>query len=716
MNKVDSKIEQIPFKMHPRVFAALGADLVTNDVVAVIELVKNAYDAYATRVDVRFGTDPKKGKYLEVMDNGYGMGRETIRDVWCMVATPFRVENPVSKKGKRVRRASGEKGLGRLSAARLGNTLEMLTKVKEEACWKVSVDWSDLSLRRDIKSCNVRMEHVIASIPFISTGTLVRIFDLKSEWDDLKVEDLRDNLSRLVSPFATLDDFKIFLIPPGCKDKSLEVEISAPEFISKPKYAIHGHVNTDGIVNGKYKHSPMQRGKPRSTDLYLTWDQIVNAPNASEELKKLKGVKPNCGMFKFEIRSWDIGPDDTEEIADTFDINKSSIRKAIKVHKGISIYRDGILVLPKSEDARDWLGLDLRRVSKVGTRLSTSQIVGYVSISAKKNPNIEDTSDRERLVNNDSLVAFQGILKAIVSQLENERDKDRQKPDDKEQLSELFEKLTADDLLAELISIADEDAPATDAIPMLEEFNKNLNSVRKAIKKRFTYYSRLATVGTIAQAIVHEIRNRTTIFGSLVRYVSEKINSLSDRLLPSKIKQATNAVESLEQLADKFAPLASRAFRRRRRNSIIEESIQGCLSLSIIAKEIEELDIEVSFPTSRKHVAVDPAELDIIILNLILNSVYWLRQVKRKRRLEFRISRVRGGKRVKLSVHDSGLGIPKDDAKKIFLPGVTRKPGGIGMGLTVACELVAAYGGQMYLTQPGKLGGASLTFDVPLKL
>ena len=101
---------------------------------------------------------------------------------------------------------------------------------------------------------------------------------------------------------------------------------------------------------------------------------------------------------------------------------------------------------------------------------------------------------------------------------------------------------------------------------------------------------------------------------------------------------------------------------------------------------------------------------------MILNSIYWLRQVKRKRKLEFHITRVRGSQRVKLSVHDSGPGIPKDDAKKIFLPGVTRKPGGIGMGLTVACELVAVYGGKMYLTQPGQLGGASLTFDVPSKL
>ena len=86
-----------------------------------------------------------------------------------------------------------------------------------------------------------------------------------------------------------------------------------------------------------------------------------------------------CGEFSFEIRVWDIGGNDIEEISETFDIQKSLVRKAIRTHKGISVYRDGVLVIPKSESSRDWLGLDLRRVSLVGKRLSTSQIVGKVS-------------------------------------------------------------------------------------------------------------------------------------------------------------------------------------------------------------------------------------------------------------------------------------------------------------------------------------------------
>src|SRR5580704_253979 len=89
-----SGAQQIPFRLHPRVFAALGADLVTNDVVAIIELVKNSYDAFAKNVWLRFCLDEKDGAFLEIEDDGHGMTRKLIEDVWCLVATPYKSDNP----------------------------------------------------------------------------------------------------------------------------------------------------------------------------------------------------------------------------------------------------------------------------------------------------------------------------------------------------------------------------------------------------------------------------------------------------------------------------------------------------------------------------------------------------------------------------------------------------------------------------------------------
>ena len=190
--------ETIPFRMHPRVFAALGANLVTDDVVAVIELVKNSFDAFAQNVWVRFSEDPSEGPLLEITDDGLGMTRETIEEVWCTVATPYKDSNPVIKKGDKVRRVVGEKGLGRLSAARLGSRLNMLTQAVESPCWEVSVDWSAISQGDDLSQSVARFREYTEKSPFEESGTRLVISGLSEQWDDGRIEDLEENLARLI--------------------------------------------------------------------------------------------------------------------------------------------------------------------------------------------------------------------------------------------------------------------------------------------------------------------------------------------------------------------------------------------------------------------------------------------------------------------------------------------------------------------------------------
>ena len=263
--------EQIPFQIHPRVFSALGADLVRNDVVAVIELVKNSYDALATTVDVRFGVDEENGRYLDIVDNGTGMDRTTLETAWCVVATPYRREHPLGRKGRKTRRAAGDKGLGRLSAARLGRRLTMLTKADSEPSWLIRVDWPSLAEASDLESCFATFSAFQGELPFEDTGTRVRILDLTSDWDDEQVSDLTDNLSRLVSPFSKVSDFSIRFASFDVAGQTAAVAITAPDFLKKPPYAIRGHVTAKGDVKARYEFTPISAGKRRSTPRTLTW-------------------------------------------------------------------------------------------------------------------------------------------------------------------------------------------------------------------------------------------------------------------------------------------------------------------------------------------------------------------------------------------------------------------------------------------------------------
>ena len=141
-------------------------------------------------------------------------------------------------------------------------------------------------------------------------------------------------------------------------------------------------------------------------------------------------------------------------------------------------------------------------------------------------------------------------------------------------------------------------------------------------------------------------------------------------------------------------------------HSVLEDQIRECLKLH--QAEIRRNHVRYRVPDSETTVAVDPGELDAILLNLVTNAVYWIGDVpKDSRELEFRLMPINNGERIRIEVHDSGPGIGEDDKEKVFWPGVTRKPGGIGMGLTVASELVAAYE-RSYVDRISRYEGGSI--------
>ncbi len=704
---------EINFRLHPRIFEALGSRLVTNDVVAIIELVKNSYDAMATRVDIWFiRLEPTDRISLEIIDNGIGMTRDIIENVWSVVATPYRLDRPISQHKGRTRRVSGEKGLGRLSAARLGNDLELLTKAEQEPCWRFEVSWDELSAAESLDDCVFRINKCSSDWKD-GTGTLVRITDLKTEWTPKKVLDLRSQLSRLVSPFSGIEDFDIWFRSPF-GESTESIEIKPPEFLSYPPYKITGCVDEKGQLQAEYSHISPTRKREEKFKYQLRFHAYDDAVEIGDTVD---GLVTACGSFEFEIRAWDLDSDSIGNIADRFDAKKSTIRDSIRNYRGISLYRDGILVLPKTNSARDWLGLDLRRVSRTGTRLSTSQLVGYISISADRNPKLRDTSDRERLEDTQGLEEFEKLVTQVISQLEEGRSKDRLDPDHKEPpFMDLFADLSVDELVGQVKSLADENASAKEVLPIVENHGVQVDKTVDQIQRRLYYYSRLASLGTLSAMIVHEVRNHTTALGRLTRAIRRSIeNGIESVVILPDLELAEKSIRVIERLADRFAPLASRATRKRRRDAIIEDVIADTLALR--AKEIDMKNIIVeSLPKSKTSILVDPGELSALLYNLVDNSIYWLNSYKSDdRRLAFHIERRDKFARVIVRVDDLGPGIPDGDEERIFWPGITRKPEGLGMGLTVASEIVSQYGGALHLIKPGYLGGASFGFDLPMK-
>ena len=429
-------------------------------------------------------------------------------------------------------------------------------------------------------------------------------------------------------------------------------------------------------------------------------------------LEKSHNLHAVCGPFNFEIRVWDLNPDERREISNQYNITAREIQRSINSNKGISLYRDGVLVLPKTDHAKDWLGLDARRIQRVGPRIGTRNVMGQINIRSDANPDIRDTSDREALASNRASDEFRCILMAIVSRFETERNADRAAQLRRRRLNDVFSAVSADSVLRRARSLERRNASISAIVPAIERHAEQLNQTQEELRGRFVYYSRVAALGQMAHMLVHEVRNRTTSIGTFLRRVAATVTALDDRNTSRSFELANGSVVALKTLANKLAPLASRSYRSTR-TSVVEEQMRDCIDL--LADRLKHVGVSCVVHGRETQVAVDPGELTHVIYNLVDNAIYWLDLTEeRERRIEMTVSQSPDAGKVNIRIEDTGPGIESEHEELVFLPGYTMKPHGTGMGLTVASELVAAWGGRLGLEVSGNPYGACFEFDAPL--
>lgn len=701
--------KKISMQFHPRAFAAFGADLVTNDAVAVTELVKNCYDAFAYNVSVIFGQDATGEAYIEIVDDGLGMSQSVIEDSWAVIATPYKAKNPTVKRDNKVRRVSGNKGLGRFSAARLGRFMEIITKSKDDICFSAKIDWNEFLEAGKITDCAFSLTPVLE--PRIKkTGTIIKISKLNSIWTPKEILELKNALARLISPFEKIADFEITLSIP---DSTTPIKIEPHKFIRVPTYCITGSVDKTGFIDWKYTYAP--KGKIcRTFQAITTWNDAKYGFDTLHTIK-LDDEEIYCaGPFSFEIRAWDLDTDSVGNVADTFNIGRREVRGNIAQYKGLSIYRDNVLVLPKSDATKDWLGIDLRRISYLGKRISTSQIVGMVNISSQDNPEIKDTTDREKLVDTTEYKQFCRLLETIISALENNRNIDKAgdtKPK-KATLSDLIAPLSTQRFEREIESMVQSGASGDRILDAVRSYSADTAKNLDILNERLTYYAQTASLGSVAVVILHEVLTGMTVIKRFLTRLTKQ-NIKLDEKTSEYFADAETWHERLVAVAKSFAPLYRKDLPKEDHSANIASEVNNSVRLISSKKEAKDIQFDVrvdsSFATS-----MHPGELQTILVNLLDNACYWIGQAKREKRISITATRHPNNK-ILVTVSDTGIGITAPDIESIFQPGVTAKPHGIGMGLVIVTELLHNYECKVSTTLPGELGGATFSFELPEK-
>jgi signal transduction histidine kinase len=682
------------FRPRARIIQTIGRDLISNELIAIQELIKNAYDADATAVKLTFEDPLERGDgAITISDNGCGMTFTTVRDSWMEPATVSKVKDTLTPRGRRV---TGEKGIGRFAAARVAQTLAMATRpAGSDVEIHAEFDWGafeDQAKYLDEISCSWK----IRKRPHgTSSGTTLKLIGLNNDWDENddrdihSFSDLRAELSRLVAPIGE-DEFTVDLVLPN-RFKRLAGRITPPPVLGHPRYSLQGQMDAEGFLDLNYE-GPGEKGP------------ILDAKGNKPQFLLSGGKKPRCGPFQIELRVWD--REELEALAEELHSTVRDIRRDLNAASGINIYRDHFRVLlPQT----DWLRLDLRRVQNPTLRLSNNQIVGRVFISADTNPGLKDQTNRQGIVDSPQYEAFRFALIEILAKLEAKRDNFRRAQKVKQDGPGIFQKLQLSPVSEYLVKRYPNDLELKTFLQQKEKtFDEGIGEVQRVLAR----YRRLATLGQLIDVVLHEGREPVSTIGNqveLLRLESGNSPNQKQGKFFKRIHTIERQVEVLKHLFERLAPFSGRK-RGRPTNVVVEEVISNVFEL--MHAELDKMKVETSLPTSTTKMIADSSELQTMILNLLTNSLYWLEKVPSDRRIKVHVTSS-DSYIAEIVFSDSGPGIPEDSRDRIFDPYFSLRPDGVGLGLTIAGETAAEYDGSLELLEKGPLPGA--TFRIRLR-
>jgi signal transduction histidine kinase len=379
-------VDKLQFKISSALKNIIGSDLINDDLIAIFELVKNSYDAHATKVDIEFRHVYSENAKIIIKDDGKGMNYDDLINKWLFLAYSAKREGTEEdnfdyRDKIKVKRAyAGAKGIGRFSCDRLGHELYLET-IKDEPNPKVETlltDWDkfDGDLKDEFVNINVIHETVEKSNYDLIKGTVLEISNLKGEWNRYKFQKLKNALAKLINPNTKNqeDIFEINLI--------VEDEI---ENDNKEK-------DKNKVVNGKIDNLIFE-----TLDLKTT--KIVSKVSSIDK-NQIETMLYEGGKLVYKVTEKNTLKNLHNLEFVIYFLNRSakmtfSKRMGLQpINYGhILLYKNGLRVYPYGERGEDPLKMDNRKAQGYSRYLGTRETIGYISID---NPNndLRETSSR----------------------------------------------------------------------------------------------------------------------------------------------------------------------------------------------------------------------------------------------------------------------------------------------------------------------------------
>lgn len=711
-----------PFEPYARLMNIIGDQLITDKKVAVIEVVKNSYDADAEKVQVRFFNIENYGKnyltekeqpYIEIEDDGEGMTLDIIKNVWLRPATPSKLDKKKKKLNKtnKGRIIQGEKGIGRFAIHKLGEKIEVYTKSLSHDEVKLEMDFTEFNPEKadlfnqppdDYKLLNkVFNNWYVNKPPEIVTkdkGTLIRIYNLREQWKENDFEELYKGIQRLIPPIDEnaeklgvnfRQDFNIELFKGGQVYSSEEVT-TFKDVIERAQFTMIGKVSKEGILSMEYKATAPIRNFAREINL-LSKEELSKSNYTSHAINKWfekHKRNPACGAFSFTFYAFDLSkPDKT--------ILTKDIEQFIK-DNFVFVLRDGVRVYPYGEKGIDWLNLDkLRATFKAGQFISYNDLTGFVYISQSDNPLLRDSTNRQGIMNTDgALDDFTNLVTAVTEIFNTEIKIDKNKLELKR--NESFKNST--NIVQNSFNSLRASLEKIDNKEVLEKANKFLDTVEKhnsIMKSRMETVEDLAGLGMAVEKASHDA---LTLLSKMRGNIKDfKVKAKNQDYKNAELISLLNELdESLNFVYDEMQVIQP-LFKNQRKaiqDVSVHESIEKVVKY--FRREIDgKIDIKI-IKDQDILVKTNKGLVLQILINLLDNAIYWVNKNETKGK---QITIQLKTKDKFLLISDNGPGIREDVVPLIFNEFFSLKSDGRGLGLYIVKEILLRINGEIFVIQ-----------------
>ena len=681
------------FKIRPagRLVLTIGRDLIQDSYAAVVELVKNSYDADSDYVSIEFINISEQNKYtIVVSDHGHGMTRDDVINKWLVPSTSDKLKRRRSPSGRVMQ---GRKGVGRYAASVLGTDLFLETVNIDGEKTDVYIEWQAFQNSEYLDDVDILVE---TSETSEESGTRLTISGedvLLNDWNQKQFEKLRFELSRLKSPVGNAlgnDDFHINLKVSGFPDVEDICETIEPyPIFSLFDYRVSGNVDKDG--NGSLQYSVQK---------------IRNAPDVTISFDH--GSPTGCGELFFDIRVYDRDKTAIDSLigrglrdaAGNY-VGNLQARQLLNEYNGIGVYRNGFRIRPLGDPDFDWLKLNEQRVQNPSLRIGSNQVIGFVQIQSDEQSDLIEKSARDGLRENRAFDNLKEITKKIISELEARRFDYRRKTGLTKPAVKIGHELDSlysnEELKKEiLLRLSSDEVMQETSDKILEIINRDEEDKIKVaddIRHTVAIYQGQATLGKIINVILHEGRRPLNYFRNEIqniRYWHRSFLKTGDREKLTKVLTISDGIgnnaEFFVTLFSRLDPLASG---RRSRKKLLDMNKAINETISVFATEMNSQNV-VSHITCPDNFCFSAWSQDIyaIFTNLIDNSIYWMDEKQSPVR-EIIIDVVADDDELlHIDYRDSGPGIEPDliASEVIFEPQFSTKTSGTGLGLAIAGE------------------------------